>query len=207
MRAMNQPASSTVPASGARCAFHLQQPAVTICSRCGNYACEACLRVGSDRQDYCAQCAQQAQVLASLSSRFLANLVDQASIYLPVLIGGTIFFLFVSGSRGSSDTAVGVTFMLTLGATLGVIGYQIYLAARGRQSIGKRWLGIRVVRSDGSPVDGGRMLLLRNGLWLVLNIITGLSSLIDVLFIFSEQRRCLHDHVADTKVIEVTPSG
>ena len=58
-----------------------------------------------------------------------------------------------------------------------------------------------MVRRDGSPVSVSRVILLRN----VLNGLLGMIpfyGLIDVLFIFGDARRCVHDHIADTIVIK-----
>jgi uncharacterized RDD family membrane protein YckC len=62
-------------------------------------------------------------------------------------------------------------------------------------------LGIKVVRTDGSPASLGRIFWLRN----VVNGLMGLLPLyqfIDWLFIFGESRQCLHDKLADTMVVK-----
>ncbi|HEY4081916.1 MAG TPA: RDD family protein [Burkholderiaceae bacterium] len=78
------------------------------------------------------------------------------------------------------------------------------LLTRG-QTLGKMVCGTRIVRMDGSRVDAGR-LLLRQGLTLLTKLLTGVSllySLIDSLMIYRSSRRCLHDTIADTKVIKL----
>jgi uncharacterized RDD family membrane protein YckC len=89
----------------------------------------------------------------------------------------------------------------TLG-TLAVLGYQIYLAQYG-QSIGKRMRHIRVVRTDGSPASMARILLLRNFIPAIIGSFCGLFGIIDALTIFGEERRCIHDLLADTKVVRL----
>jgi uncharacterized RDD family membrane protein YckC len=69
------------------------------------------------------------------------------------------------------------------------------------QTIAKRALGIKVVRTDGTPVSLSRIFWLRN----VVNIVLGIVpfyGLVDVLFIFGAGRRCLHDKIADTIVVK-----
>ena len=57
---------------------------------------------------------------------------------------------------------------------------------------------------DGSPVSLGRLFFLRNlAPTLLSSLCNGLFGLVDALFIFGEQQRCVHDHFADTKVIRV----
>jgi hypothetical protein len=57
------------------------------------------------------------------------------------------------------------------------------------------------VRSDGSAVSLGRVFWLRNVLNGVISIIP-LYAFVEVLFIFSESRQCLHDKMADTIVVK-----
>ncbi len=79
-----------------------------------------------------------------------------------------------------------------------------YFVARDGQTIGKRALGIRVVRSDGSMVSLERYVGLRFLPIFLLSRVPLLGlivSLADVLAIFRDSRRCLHDELADTIVI------
>jgi uncharacterized RDD family membrane protein YckC len=75
-----------------------------------------------------------------------------------------------------------------------------YVRANG-QSIGKKLVRIKVIRSDGSPVSLGRLFWLRNVVNSLLSLIP-LYGLIDPLFIFGESRQCLHDKIADTVVMK-----
>jgi uncharacterized RDD family membrane protein YckC len=79
------------------------------------------------------------------------------------------------------------------------------LLARNGQTIGKKLLGIKVVRVDGSPVSLFRVFFLRyvcNTFLTLIPVAGSLYSLVDVLMIFSESRRTVHDHIADTIVIK-----
>jgi hypothetical protein len=83
------------------------------------------------------------------------------------------------------------------------IDVQAILATRG-SSIGKRILGLYVVTEPGrnSRLGFGRGVILRI---LVPNVVTsatgGLFFLIDQAFIFRDDRRCIHDHIAGTVVL------
>jgi uncharacterized RDD family membrane protein YckC len=72
---------------------------------------------------------------------------------------------------------------------------------RNGQSIAKKMTKIKVVRRDGSPVSFGRIFWMRNVANGILSIIP-LYGLIEVLFIFSESRQCIHDKLADTIVVK-----
>jgi uncharacterized RDD family membrane protein YckC len=78
------------------------------------------------------------------------------------------------------------------------------LAYRNGQSIAKKWLGIKDVRTDGSRVSFARIFWLRNVLNSCISfipVIGGIYGLIDVLFIFGSAKRCIHDYIADTIVV------
>ena len=58
--------------------------------------------------------------------------------------------------------ALGVGGLLTLVAVIGWAIYTIHLVKRNSQTIGKKLVGIKVVRSDGSHASLGRIFWLRN---------------------------------------------
>jgi uncharacterized RDD family membrane protein YckC len=76
----------------------------------------------------------------------------------------------------------------------------VMFVSRNGQSIGKKLTGIKVVRADGSKASLGRIVLLRNLLNLLLNMIP-LYGLVDALMIFGDRQQCAHDKIADTIVI------
>ncbi|HYO56940.1 RDD family protein [Archangium sp.] len=207
MRAANmgamysQPDPTLTQHPGAFCATHVELRAATICTRCGSYACDLCLRVGNDRQDYCFRCVPALERLAAPGTRLAAVLVDRfATLILPLFIGLLLGGMFDRGS----NTFLPVFLLLGGLGSFAMLGFQLYLLATTGQSLGKRAMGIKVVRTDGSPVDLGRLILLRNVVPMFIGVATcNLFTLVDPLFIFSAERRCLHDHLADTKVIMV----
>ena len=80
-----------------------------------------------------------------------------------------------------------------------------YLLANRGQTIGKALLKLRIVRSDGSRASIGRVIGLRYAAPAVLNVVPVVGTifaLADALFIFRESRRCLHDQIADTIVVQ-----
>lgn len=90
-----------------------------------------------------------------------------------------------------------------LGA-MGIAIYQWMLISRTGQSLGKKWTGIRIERIDGGRVTFGTGVVLRNWVPKVMGAVPYLGMLfhlIDCLFIFREDQRCLHDHIAGTHVV------
>ena len=87
---------------------------------------------------------------------------------------------------------------------LGIAIYQWTLIARTGQSLGKKWTGIRIERIDGSRITFGTGVVLRNWVPKVMGAFPYLGMLFhlfDCLFIFREDRRCLHDLIAGTRVV------
>ena len=130
----------------------------------------------------------------------LDSLIVGVMVYAPIFI-----IAIASGASGAAGEALGT--MMTVGFMLALIGFvawswlTIRYVRQNGQTIGKKLLGIKVVRSDGSPISLGRIFWLRN----VVNGVLGMIPLyrfIDWLFIFGESRQCLHDKLADTIVIK-----
>jgi len=93
-----------------------------------------------------------------------------------------------------------------------LVGYFIYSAVLVYlygQTFGKRAMGIRVVRMDGSRVAFSRFIFLR---WLpvavlgMIPFVGWIVNLVDPLLIFRESRQCLHDDFADTRVVTAATS-
>ena len=140
--------------------------------------------------------------LADRGTRLAAFIVDGIIMacmwYLPFLLA-----MVLGGAFGGNRTDGGV---IVAGVLFASVGFAVWcwltvrnVLANG-QSIAKKMLGIKVVRTDGSPISLGRIFWLRN----VVNGLLGaipLYQLVDWLFIFGEPRQCLHDKLADTIVI------
>jgi uncharacterized RDD family membrane protein YckC len=92
-----------------------------------------------------------------------------------------------------------------LAAFAALAAVQCYLLTKHGQSIGKRLMKTRIVDVDDGRNPGFvRTVLLRTILNAVLGAIPfagSVYSLVDVLFIFREDRRCVHDLIAGTKVV------
>ena len=143
-----------------------------------------------------------ALVAAGRGTRLGAVILDAVilgfMVYVPFLIGAGLS----APAEFESDLSP-----LALGAFLvGFAGFiawgyfTVVFVNRNGQTIAKKLLDIKVVRSDGSPASLGRIFWLRNVVNGLVSIIP-LYGIIDSLFIFSESRQCLHDKIADTIVV------
>jgi uncharacterized RDD family membrane protein YckC len=78
------------------------------------------------------------------------------------------------------------------------------LATRG-QTVGKALLGMRITQPDGSTATLVRLLGLRYGVGYLITAVPFVGMffwLVDSLFIFRADRRCLHDLIAGTAVVK-----
>jgi len=81
----------------------------------------------------------------------------------------------------------------------------LYFVATRAQTLGKLMLGISIATPDGERAGFARIFLLRGlvaGLPVAVPYLGSLYGLVDILFIFGQERRCLHDLIAGTIVIE-----
>lgn len=155
--------------------------------------------------------------LARRLTRFVSQLLDGLLFVValaPAFVAGMRSGAFREG--GGSRTIIFHAFttgplgMVSGAAWLGLLLFQAYLIATTGQSIAKRWLRIKIVKVDGSEVNFVSGVLLRNWLMLILQQIPGVNvilPLLDALFIFREDRRCIHDLIAGTKVIALTSAS
>lgn len=138
-----------------------------------------------------------------LGAAFLDGIIMFGMIYLPFVIA-----LVGQSAAGAGDpNEVGISPIMIIGLMLTAVGLgawcwlTILYVKRNGQSIAKKLLNIKVVRSDGTPATFGRIFWLRNVVNGLLGIIP-LYGVIDILFIFGDARQCLHDRIGDTIVVK-----
>lgn len=137
-----------------------------------------------------------------LAAAILDAIILGVMVYGPLLAG-----LIVSGGPGGFEGGFDETIVGPAVAVAVCAGFIVWSAltirfvSRNGQSIGKRLLGIKVVRADGSRASLGRIFWLRNVVNGLFSIVP-FYSIVDWLFIFGESRQCLHDKLADTIVVQ-----
>lgn len=155
--------------------------------------------------------------LAERGTRLLAASIDELIVlgtFLPMLFGAVPALVnLVSGGSDPElfDTGTIVSAMLGgPGTTITVVALLIWCAITVRlvvangQSIGKRLVGIKVVRTDGSRASFARIFLLRNVVSSLPNLLPYLGwfyMFADPLLIYQDSRKCIHDLIADTIVV------
>ena len=135
-----------------------------------------------------------------LGALILDSIIFMAMVYAPLLLTIGMAAVRRDGREMDGGAAI-VGFVL---AGIGLIAWcwlTIVYVNRNGQSIAKKLVGIKVVRSDGSAAALGRIFWLRNIVNGLLGLIP-LYALVDALFIFADSRQCLHDKIADTIVVK-----
>lgn len=154
--------------------------------------------------------------LADRGTRLLAKLMDDLIALACALPGALVLGLSTLrpllrtgdmaqlSSLESSRAATGVT--LLLAGLFALMLVQIWMLTTRGQTLGKRVLGVRIVRAgDEGPAGFLRAWVLRSFLPGVIGLVPGIGmffTLIDIVFIFRPDRRCLHDLIAGTKVVK-----
>jgi len=141
--------------------------------------------------------------------RLLAAILDGIIVSLMCYVPALIVAAATGGLEQLDRPESEIDFsMLTLPIFVGVMGFiawawiTLLLVARNGQTIAKRLLDIKVVRSDGTQASLGRIFWLRNVVGNALLGMIPLYFLVDHLFIFGERRQCIHDLIADTIVVK-----
>ena len=136
--------------------------------------------------------------------RLGAVLIDGAPMAIVGILAAILIPIVGNDGKGGISAA-GLTLLgIVVVLMLGYVAYQLILLHRYSQTFGKKMLGIKIVRNDGSRAGLGRIFWLRMfvpGLVGAIPFVGGLFSLIDPLFIFGEEKRCVHDLIADTIVV------
>ncbi|MCO5171353.1 MAG: RDD family protein [Planctomycetes bacterium] len=144
--------------------------------------------------------------LASPWTRLAAALLDGMLGGVPTM--GLVFggFIMLDQRAGGAQALGGLLIGVGLLYLLAYSVYNWYLISTRGQNITKGWFGIKIVRIDGTPVDFVSGVILRNWVYQLIGMIPyvgGCVQFVGVLMIFGEDRRCLHDHIASTVVVEV----
>ena len=147
--------------------------------------------------------ADAAPELGGRGARLVAVIIDgliQGAIYWVIML---VAFKGLDPRSGRAGVGL-IAGQFVLGFVLFVL-VQGYLLHTEGQTIGKKLLGLRIVRSSGERATLGRLFGLRYLVGWILVMIPFLGmiyALVDCLLIFRGSRQCLHDNIADTIVVK-----
>ena len=149
--------------------------------------------------------ASENNMLASRWKRFWASMLDgliMGLVTLPAMYFTGGFDSIVKGIDPSFE------YMLMI-AAIGLVAFviiNIKLLINHGQTVGKKVLGIKIVDLDGGLPGLKKHLFKRYAVYFLpgqIPLVGQLFSMINILFIFGKEKRCIHDFVAKTKVVMV----
>ena len=150
-------------------------------------------------------------------SRVGAALFDLLVISVPAVVLAIVLFGSAGAAFGADDEFGIVTLIVGLIAYVGLLFAAVILyapllmrrpAERNGQTWGKQLVGIRVVRTDGTPMDfthsAIREALVKGlGLGIASSIVPFIPYLLDALWpLWDDEHRAIHDMVVGTRVVE-----
>jgi len=143
---------------------------------------------------------------ATRMSRFLAQLIDSLILGVSITPGLIMIFVGIALSAGENETGGMLTTVIGLGVLfiplLIISIYQLVILSNRGQTIGKRMMKIKIIKSDTGENPGFiNAVLIRSFVPNMINSVVGVFSLVDYCFIFREDQRCIHDLIATTDVV------
>lgn len=151
---------------------------------------------------------QQTNELAGRGSRLGAVIIDSI-IIIPALIGIAMITGFWDAIF--PRLANGIPLSLKENLIMFLVGQSVFLMLNGSflanygQTIGKKLMKIKIVDMEGNNLGLIKLYSLRYlsfSLFSQIPVAGGLISLLNILFVFGKERRCLHDRLASTQVIK-----
>lgn len=147
--------------------------------------------------------------LATRSQRFSGAFID--GLLMMPLVGVVVFFLVRTNANqatGPMSEFIVSLIMLPVSIAWFLLLHGYLLATKG-QTIGKMAVGTQIVDAQtGKLIPLIPLFLKRNfsiQVLALIPIVGNFIALIDSLMIFRENRRCLHDDIAGTKVVVYRP--
>jgi uncharacterized RDD family membrane protein YckC len=147
----------------------------------------------------------ESDALASRVDRFLASFVD-GLIIAPVWLGLVYFSEGFKYLTGEAAMPYSYGLIIALATTIIFVAINGRLMVKKGQTFGKKALKIKMVALSNETITIKHLLKRYSFYWGVpqIPLIGPFINMINILYIFSKSKRCLHDHVGGTKVIKLT---
>lgn len=142
--------------------------------------------------------------LASRWARLGASIID--SIIMMIVVVPVMYF-----TGGFDGVMEGRQPGLIYSLGIGVLGFIVFFVINYRfliangQTIGKKVLEIKIVDLNGNVPAFQPQLLIRYAVYMLpgqVPVVGQIFSIVNILFIFGKEKRCLHDLAAKTKVVQ-----
>ncbi|MBS1834556.1 MAG: RDD family protein [Acidobacteria bacterium] len=197
---------------GAQQAFGQPQGQGVTCANCGQmfsmndvvylgngYVCAGCKPAYMQRMREGGASAVGPRRYGGFWIRFVAILIDGLILGIA---GALISFpvqLAVGAISDNPMSLIAISGLLQLVQMAGAAAYMGYFLSTKGATIGKQVMGLKVIRSDGSPITFQRGVG-RYFASMVSALILGLGYIIAA---FDAEKRTLHDYICDTRVISI----
>ena len=141
--------------------------------------------------------------LGGRGERLAAAIIDGLIllfVLVPLMFAGGYFSGIMQGQQPGFGTQL-LWSLLSFALFIAIQGFPL---AKTGQTWGKKLLKLKIVDLAGAKPDFVRLVGMRYGstqLISLVPIIGGIYVLVDVLFIFRDDRRCIHDLIAGTRVV------
>ncbi len=140
-------------------------------------------------------------MLANRGKRFLGAMLD-VIITLVAVSPGIFIYIVAESDRDEVLQLLGAVLFLAGMLVVGIINW--IMISQSGQSIAKKLLGMQIVlEANGSLPGFVNGVILRSWVPAIINQICSLFSIVDALFIFGDEHKCVHDHIAQTVVIDL----
>lgn len=185
---------------------------LTRCSRCAEAFCPDCI-VEIGGQPYCLDCKTESMrdlrsgvpvhelEMASIGRRFAALLLDGLVLAVPLIL--LIILVAVPLGLLGSEENMGLALFsqLVLSMMLGTVYilYEGLMLASGGQTVGKKAMNLKVVTAEGNDIATSQAWT-RAVSRQLLGLVPCLG-LIDYLVAFGQEKTCIHDILAKTRVV------
>ena len=163
--------------------------------------CPNCHADNVEGAGFCSSCGSSL-TSASVPAMPSVGLAGRGSRLGAAIIDGIIYGVAIILLAALGPVLPPIGFVLGGLVFVAIFIYQMVLLSKYGQTLGKKAVGIRIVKMD-TGQNGGFVpnVLLR----LFVNGLVGfipLYGLVGILFIFRSDRRCIHDMIAGTQVVE-----
>lgn len=134
---------------------------------------------------------------ARISSRIVAKLIDFVSVLAVVLLAAALVFAVIVWAGLPPEAAFFLPVICIVGVIFGIIIYTVLAEYRHGATIGKRVMGIRVVRESGARISLGQALLRQLPF-------LGQFFFIDALFaLFTDRRQRAFEMLTKTRAVAI----
>ena len=163
-----------------------------------SYVCGACKPLFLQRmREGSAGGAVGARRYAGFWIRVGAYIIDLIIIYAATFVLGFVVSLPLGALRVESSLYLLYLGVLSILAFVSVAGYHGYFLSTKGATPGKLLLGLKVIRSDGSGLS-----FMRGVGRLFAHFVSGIILYVGYIIVaFDVEKRALHDHLCDTRVV------